>query len=282
MPRAGRPASIAGRRRSPRHRTSVWVLAAALLGLAGCATVPPAPEGWIVRDVTAGSHMLATAAPAQQRPGRVLTVVIEGDGPAHDAAGRPSADPTPRRPQGLAIAQAWPEGPVAWLARPCQFTRARDPACTANVWSRDRFGEAALAAADAGVTALRNQAGVERVILVGWSGGGTLAAALATHRTDVAGLVTFAAPLDVQAWTSAQGLSPLPLAQPVRELATVRLEIPQVHRLGARDRTVVPEQNLAAARRLGGDVAVADEGHACCWARQVIEAATALEHKGRP
>ncbi|MDZ4371094.1 MAG: hypothetical protein U1C74_06705, partial [Phenylobacterium sp.] len=65
-------------------------LAAGLaLLLAGCATAPPAPKGWIVRDVTAGGHLLATAAPAIQRPGAVLTVVIEGDGPAHDRAGRP-------------------------------------------------------------------------------------------------------------------------------------------------------------------------------------------------
>jgi dienelactone hydrolase len=252
---------------------------AAFLGLAGCATVPPAPQGWVVRDVTAGGHLLTTAAPAQQRSGRILTVVIEGDGPAHDAGGRASADPTPRRPQGLAIAQAWPQGPVAWLARPCQYTRARDPACARKVWSRDRFAEAALAAADAGVTALRDQAGAERVNLVGWSGGGTLAAALAGHRTDVAGLVTFAAPLDVDGWTVAQGLTPLPLSPQVRGMATLRLELAQVHRLGARDRIVPAAANLAAARRMGGDVAIADEAHDCCWARRVIEAADALERQ---
>ncbi|ODT85166.1 hypothetical protein [Phenylobacterium sp. SCN 70-31] len=267
--------------RRPRGAALAAALAPLLL-LAGCATAPPAPEGWTVRDVTAGGHLLAAATPSAQRPGSVLTVVIEGDGPAHDPAGRPSADPTPRRPVGLAIAKAWPTGPVAWLARPCQFTRARDPACRPETWSRDRFGPAAFAALDAGVDALKAATGARQVRLVGWSGGGTMAAALTAARDDVAGLVTFAAPLDIDHWTTARGLSPLPQAEAVRGLGSARSPVPQVHLLGARDRTVRPGEGLETARRLGVEAQVADEAHDCCWPHRVGEAVAALERQARP
>src|SRR5690606_35483940 len=75
-------------------------LALALAALAESASAGEAD--WRTFVVEAGGRKLAAAVSA--RSGPVLTVVIEGDGAAHDADGRPAADPTPRRPTGLAIA----------------------------------------------------------------------------------------------------------------------------------------------------------------------------------
>lgn len=251
---------------------------AAGLFVTGCATAPLEAEGWVRRDVTAAGRVLATATPRGQARGEVLTVIIEGDGRAHDWTGRPTADPTPARPVGLAIARAWPDGPRAWLGRPCQFVRRVDPLCRAKDWTIDRFASTALAALDAGVDDLKRRAGAERVVLVGWSGGGVMAAALAARRDDVAGLVTLAAPLDVAGWTAARGLTPLNLAPAVRALPSRPLATPQVHLLGARDRVVPPAPNLAAARAMaGGGVAEAvAEAHECCWDRRAAGAAARL------
>ncbi|MDZ4374344.1 MAG: hypothetical protein U1C74_23380, partial [Phenylobacterium sp.] len=126
---------------------------------------------------------------------------------------------------------------------------------------------------------LKIQGGAARVRLVGWSGGGTMAAALAGSRDDVAGLVTFAAPLDVAGWTAAHDLSPLPLADAVRWLAATAPTVPQIHYLGEDDRTVDAAAGLATARRLGVPADVVKEAHDCCWSRRTAQAAARL---GRP
>lgn len=199
----------------------------------------------------------------------MLTIVIEGDGAAHDRQGRPAADPTPKRSTGLEIARAWPSGPVAWLGRLCQHTLARDAACRSADWTSARFSADAVAAADAAVDQLKARAGARQVRLVGWSGGGTLAALVAARRQDVAGLVTLAAPLDLTAWTEWQGASPLDGENPA-DLAPMP-NVRQVHLFGRFDPTVPPDTSLAAARRLagpGGVVEVWPERHACCWAKR--------------
>ncbi|TAJ71235.1 MAG: hypothetical protein EPO51_13095 [Phenylobacterium sp.] len=226
--------------------------------------------GWARRDVAVAGRVLATAAPLGQAGGAVLTVVIEGDGRAHDRFGRPTADPTPADPQGLRIARAWPDAPKAWIARPCQFTRHADARCRAEDWTVDRFSDAVLAAMDAGVDQLKRQAGAGRVVLVGWSGGGVVAAALARRRSDVAGLVTFAAPLDIAGWTAERDLSPLNLAADAQGLAERLPAIPQAHYLGLRDRVVPVEANPAAED-------TADEAHDCCWERRAAQAAARLK-----
>lgn len=217
--------------------------------------------------MSVAGRVVATAAPARQPAGAVLTVVIEGDGRAHDRSGRPTRDPTPSRPLGLAIAHAWPEGPRAWLARPCQFTQRRDPACRPADWTADRFSAPMLAMLDGAVDDLKRRADVSQVRLVGWSGGGVMAAALARRRADVTELVTIAAPLDVKAWTSARRLSPLNLAPEVESLAMRPLPLAQRHLLGERDRIVAPAAARAWAARLGGagSVRTVDETHAGHW-----------------
>lgn len=217
--------------------------------------------------MSAAGRVVATATPDTQPSGDVLTVVIEGDGRAHDRAGRPTADPTPASPLGLAIARAWPDGPRAWLARPCQFTRRRDPACRPGDWTADRFSAPMLAVLDGALDDLKRQAGAREVRLVGWSGGGVMAAALAARRADVAELVTIAAPLDVEAWTTARGLSPLNLAPEVAALARGPLPVAQQHLVGDRDRVVPPASARAWAGRLGGadSVRTVDEAHVGAW-----------------
>lgn len=255
--------------------------AAAVFGgllAAGCAAGPPLPSGWAGRDLSAAGRVLASAAPTGQPQGPVLTVVIEGDGRAHDRAGRPTRDPTPSDPLGLRLAAAWPEGPVAWLARPCQYTRRADPACRPEDWTSDRFGPEALAALDAAVDALKQGAGATQVRLVGWSGGGVMAAALARRRADAVGLATFAAPLDVGAWTRAMRLSPLRLAPEAADDPLPR-RVAQVHFLGARDKVAPLAVALPAARTAAGEtgrIETVDESHDCCWPGHVRDAAATL------
>lgn len=235
--------------------------------------------GWRDARLTAGGRTLAYAVPPAQPSGPVLTVVIEGDGASHDGRGRPSADPTPwRKAGGLDIARAFPaDGPIVWLGRLCQFTLDQDPACRQADWTTGRFSPAAVAAATDAIDQLKARTGAVQVRLVGWSGGGTLAALVAERRTDVEGLITLAAPLDTDTWTAGLGLSPLTGSL---NPADGRLAAPQVHLYGAFDAAVPARGQMAAARALagaGGVVAVRRQRHECCWPRELTFALAALE-----
>lgn len=238
--------------------------------VASCAAMPD-QGAWRRFDIEAQGRVLAVAAPAST-PAEVLTVFIEGDGAAHDARGAPSRDPTPRDPVSLKIAKAWPGENKAWLGRLCQYTRARDAACSPTDWTVNRFSPPAIAATNAALDRLKARSGATRLVLVGWSGGGTVAALAASERADVEALVTIAAPLDLAAWTTAMKISPLPDAGDPARLG--RLSMARLHLYGGRDATVPPASQLEAASRMGGRTLVwAGERHSCCWHKRAGEIA---------
>lgn len=246
-----------------------WTALPLLVFAASCAAVPQ-QGAWRRFDIAADGRLLAAAAP-DAGSARVLTVFIEGDGAAHDARGRPRRDPTPRDPVSLKIAKAWPTQNKAWLGRLCQYTRHRDAACVPNDWTVDRFSTRAIAATNAALDALKARTGAHRLVLVGWSGGGTVAALAAAGRSDVDALVTIAAPLDLQAWTTQMTISPLPREGDPARLGALPMK--QLHLYGGRDATVPPNGQLGAAARMGGVTVVWAERHTCCWDRRAAEIA---------
>lgn len=254
-------------------------LAAALLFQGAAAPLPP----WRGEVLRVSGRLLAVEYPADLPAGDLLTIVFEGDGQAHDRRGRPTNDPTSQNRPGHDLARAWPQGPVVWVGRLCQHVRDLDGACDVRDWTSHRYSAQALAAANAAVDQLKARTGAARVRLVGWSGGGVIAALLAQERDDVEGLITFASPLDLAAWTTSQRLSPLagsldPAAR--RFLAPV----PQVHLLGRFDTVVAPsvlaEPASAVAGPLGA-VAVRRQNHACCWRREIPYALDILAERQR-
>lgn len=80
-------------------------------------------------------------------------------------------------------------------------------------------------------------AGDKPVILVGHSGGGVLATLIAQRSPKVTALVTLAAPLDTDSWTSSHGYSPLyDSISPVK--LPSRADIYQLHLTGSQDTQV--------------------------------------------
>ncbi|WP_245653425.1 hypothetical protein [Sphingomonas pituitosa] len=223
--------------------------------------------------IPAGGFDLAVARrPGIARPD-VLTVYIEGDGFSYAAPGRRAMDPTPTDPVALRLALRHPGGgAVAWLARPCQYgPRARN--CQSDYWSVARYAPEVIDGTGAALDRLKADAGASRLILVGYSGGGALAALLAERRDDVVGLVTVAANLDLGAWTAAHRLTPLSRSvDPATDAARLS-RLPQVHFVGAEDRNVTPAiaRGFVGKMAAGAPVAivtVAGQDHGCCWAGQ--------------
>ena len=199
-----------------------------------------------------------------------LVVYIEGDGRAWILPWQPARDPTPTDPVALRLAARDPARPLLYLARPCQYVPS--PGCDVALWTRDRLSPAVVAAYQQAIDAAKRRSGSTRVVLVGYSGGGALAALLAERRDDVARLVTVAADLDLGAWVRLHDVDPLSGSLDPADEAPRIATLPQVHFVGAADR-VVPESIVAGflARLPPGAparlVTMPGFDHACCWAR---------------
>ncbi|MEO0962636.1 MAG: alpha/beta hydrolase [Pseudomonadota bacterium] len=172
--------------------------------------------------------------------GTVLTVYIEGDGLAWITRSRPSDDPTPTTPLVMSLMSSDERMPTAYLARPCQYVGAKSRNCEAKYWTNRRFAPEVVSSMNEAISALKARAPRTRTVrLIGFSGGGVIAALIAARRQDIDGLVTIAAPMDINAFTTHHGVSSLSGSlDPVAE-KVILSDIPQIHFVGGQD-TVVP------------------------------------------
>nr|WP_319244743.1 hypothetical protein [uncultured Propionivibrio sp.] len=195
----------------------------------------------------------------------VLTVYIEGDGAAWSSPYHPPRDPTPRRPLALALAAIDPSPAVAYLGRPCQYLDAAALArCSSAYWVDKRFDPEVIEAYDQAISGLKARFSARSLRLVGYSGGGNIAAVLAMRRADVLSLIALASPLSLAAWVERHGLTPLPGAiDPGHEPGQLRAAS---YWVGSNDDIVPPAVVQPFAERKGGAMhVVKDYDHECCW-----------------
>ena len=105
------------------------------------------------------------------------------------------------------------------------------------------------------------------VVLIGYSGGGTLAWLMASRIPETTRVITIAANLDIAEWTRIHGYTPLsgsldPALAPELEPA-----IDQLHYVGGRDTNVSPSIVRAFARRHpeAHVIEIPEFDHRCCW-----------------
>lgn len=207
------------------------------------------------------------------RPGGTLTVYIESDGTAWLGRHTLSRDPTPAQAVVLPMAVQDPSPNTLYLARPCQFLddeplRRCDPA----YWSSKRFAPEVIDGYREALDLAKQRSGASQLRLVGYSGGGAVAALIAGQRPDVVSLITAAGTLDHEIWTRRAGVSPLDGSLNPPDFAAHLRTLPQVHFVGDKDTTVPPYVAQSYAARLGDTrlvtlVPVAGYDHDCCWER---------------
>lgn len=267
-----------------RRRAALAVLAATVL--VACVTVPApdarrhiaddlaATRGWTAEAVDAGTFRLMSWHPARfPADDGSLTVYIEGDGLSWLGPTDPSTDPTPVSPLALRLALAQPDGNAAYLARPCQYVDAERTGCASRWWQDERFAPEVVIATDRAVDALKSRAGARRLTLVGYSGGGAVAALVAARRTDVERLVTVAGNLDHGAWTRHHHLPPLAGSLDAAGVRDALRRIAQRHFAGERDTVVPPALAAGFAAGFPPDTrpvvrVVPGFDHRCCWAEE--------------
>jgi hypothetical protein len=245
---------------------------------AGCASLPFTDRAATARHIADERDWIGLVLPgpdfplqaylARPRPARTLTVYLEGDGLAWRSRYVPSADPTPRDPIGLRLAVADPSLAIAYLARPCQYVHS--PRCRVEVWTSHRFSPEATAATSRAIDQLKARFSAERVLLAGYSGGGVLAALVAAGRSDVAGLITIAAPLDVGEWTRHHDVDPLSGSlDPAHCCGPSLSRLVQRHVVGFRDkvtpRSVVDSYHRSLSGEVPSSILGVDSDHECCY-----------------
>jgi hypothetical protein len=197
-----------------------------------------------------------------------LAVYIEGDGAQWPWPDVPPRDPTPTTPLVLHMAAAEPAQNVAYVARPCQFLSAELlRGCPIDLWTTQRFSLRAADPINRAIDRLKEMSGATRLRIVGYSGGGTMAAQIALLRDDVDVLITAASPLNPARWAQLHGVSALgPDFDLAERLLRVKPGILQIHLVGEKDTIVPPE--LAKARQRDGKVRIMEIpgfDHDCCW-----------------
>ncbi len=170
-----------------------------------------------------------------------LTVLIEGDGYSWKSRRQPSDDPTPLTPVLYSLSASLPIGNTVYLARPCQFVGPKSRNCNHKVWTRDIFTSGIVSTMDEALSVLKAQYNATQLKLIGYSGGGVIAAVLAAQRSDVASLVTIAAPLDIDAFTSHHHTQSFPdRSLNPKDYADQLYDVPQLHLFGELD-SIVPK-----------------------------------------
>jgi hypothetical protein len=250
-----------------------WVgccLAAALL--AACAT----PAERFERRATAlgfdsvrlegeGFRHLAYASDVQTRSD-TLHVYVEHDGTPWMNLTHVSRDPTPRTPFGLEL-MARDGGPRLLLGRPCYFEQTTEQHCSPLMWTHQRYSPEVVSSMVAALRRFLKVNPFRRVVLIGYSGGGTLAWLMAAQVPETAAIVTVAANLDTDDWTRIHGYTPLAGSLNPALMPPLPPTIAQLHYVGGRDRNVPPSVVQSFARRHPGArvIELADFDHECCW-----------------
>lgn len=183
--------------------------------------------------------------------GAPARIYIEGDGLAFLSRTRKSPDPTPTNPIALRLAALDPTNNVAWIGRACQYAGTGEDGgqCRAQYWTTARFAPEAVDAVERELEALKQAHHIPSFELVGFSGGGAIAALLAARRDDVTCLRTVAGNIDHTAFSDVHNTTPLdgslnPVDRPGRLTALPN----SLRRRRGQDRTarrglVLPPQN---------------------------------------
>lgn len=206
-----------------------------LLFLTGCTTIK-IPANFVYKETETRDFTLASWQKVTN-PAAPYKIYIEGDGYAFNAQGKATQDPTPKGTLVRELAFGDNSPNVIYLARPCQYVQS--PICSKRHWTTARFAPEVI---NAEYEAIKNIAGHNPIILVGFSGGAQIAGLVAAAKPglNVKKIITIAGNLDHLAWTQHHNL---PLLNESMNLESYRkqfAQLPQIHYVGSNDKVMPP------------------------------------------
>jgi pimeloyl-ACP methyl ester carboxylesterase len=121
------------------------------------------------------------------------------------------------------------------------------------VWTVDRYSSAVVNSMNAAANKLADQQRSSRIVLVGHSGGGTIAALMASSLPRTVAVVTIAANLDTDEWNHRHGYWPLYGSRNPANEPPLPASMTQLHLVGDRDKNVTFEMNARYFARVPAD-----------------------------
>ena len=201
----------------------------------------------------------------ESKDGEPLHVYLGSDGtPWLD--NKPAFDPTPRNRLTLRLMLA-DDKPAVYVGRPCYHGLNVDLRCNEQLWTSARYSEVVIQSIVAVIKEISASSRHNSIVLIGYSGGGVIAALAAQRIENVTTLITIAANLDIDAWTDHHGYEPLHDSINPAYQRPLRPTVAQYHLFGSDDLVVPSEvvnrffdQNADATHR-----EISGFDHRCCW-----------------
>lgn len=200
----------------------------------------------------------------RETPNSALHVYLEGDGTPWVRKRVAAADPTPRTPLMLELMMLDP-APSLYLGRPCYHGLNKAKACTPDMWTDKRYSEAVVASMSAALDRLSSD--YHALVLLGYSGGGTLAMLLAERQPKTETVITVAANLDTGRWAALHKQQFLAGSLNPATRPPLPPRIRQMHFAGAMDDNVPPMLVRDAIAQQQGAIfrIFPEQDHSCCW-----------------
>ena len=174
----------------------------------------------------------------QKKCNDTMRIYIEGDGLAWITANRVSSNPTPLNPIAFKLFML-DENCAIYLARPCQYFSHRQ--CFQKYWTSARFSRKIIQNYMQTLDKIKKDFKIKKFYLIGYSGGGAIAAILAAKRDDVKKLITVAGNLNIKLWWEIHRITPLKNSLNPIDYANNLKKISQIHIVGSND-SVIPEK----------------------------------------
>jgi len=171
-----------------------------------------------------------------------MVVYIEGDGMAWISRDQLSSNPTPVQPIALKLASIDTNANVLYIARPCQYLWPQKMnRCSSRYWSDKRGSEEVISSINQAISIVKQKQNISSIRLIGYSGGGGIAALIADRRADVNEFVSVSGNLNYKLFTQTHNLSPMNGSIDPITVANQIGSIPQIHYVGADDK-IIPKQ----------------------------------------
>ena len=171
-----------------------------------------------------------------------MVVYIEGDGMAWISRDQLSSNPTPVQPIALKLASIDTNANVLYVARPCQYLWPQKMnRCSSRYWSDKRGSEEVISSINQAISIVKQKQNISSIRLIGYSGGGGIAALIANRRADVSEFVSVSGNLNYKLFTQTHNLSPMNGSIDPITVANQIGSIPQIHYVGADDK-IIPKQ----------------------------------------
>ena len=251
----------------------ILFLAIVFISLAGCSTPSQRFDQRALKQGLKSQQI--NSAPFQHRvyfannltEGGVLHVYLDGDGTPWVRGHWIADDPTARNPLILNLMKQDSE-PAILLGRPCYYGLNNTLGCENKYWTSHRYSKEVVDSMTQVLNAWLMKHNFKAIILIGYSGGGTLAILMADKIKNISAVVTVAANLDIAKWSQLHGY--LTLKQSLNPADEIELsqQIKQIHFAGKEDK-VVPSfiiKAYAERQKNAEYYEFFDKDHSCCWA----------------